>query len=61
MPIYTYRCDDCQHEYDRLEKLDSPTENECPECNGTGRRTITSKHGKFTLKGEKWFKNSGEY
>ena len=61
MPIYVYRCEKCNHEYDRLEKLDAPTENECPECAGIGRRIISSKHGNFQLKGEKWFKNSGEY
>ncbi len=61
MPIYVYRCSECEHEYDRLEKLDAPKENECPACNGTGKRIIGSGHGRFQLKGEKWFKNSGSY
>ena len=61
MPIYVYRCQSCQLEFDRLEKLNNPPQDECPACNGTGKRIITSGHGKFTLKGEKWFKNSGGY
>lgn len=61
MPIYVYRCEQCEHEYDRLEKLSDPPQDECPVCNGTGRRIITGAHGKFQLKGEKWYKNSGEY
>ena len=61
MPIYVYRCGRCELEYDRLEKLSDPPQNECPACGGTGNRIITSGHGKFQFKGEKWFKNSGEY
>jgi putative FmdB family regulatory protein len=61
MPIYVYRCEDCEQEFERLEKLDAPTENECPSCQGKSRRIISSGHGRFQLKGEKWFKTSGEY
>lgn len=61
MPIYVYRCGNCGHEYDRLEKMSADTENECPKCGGTGKRIIGKGSGNFRLKGEKWFKNSGEY
>ena len=59
MPIYVYRCETCKLEFDRLEKLNEPPQDECPTCKGKGKRIITS--GNFILKGEKWFKNSGSY
>jgi len=61
MPIYVYRCERCEHEYDQLEKLDAPQQNDCPACGGIGKRIIGKGSGNFQLKGEKWFRNSGEY
>ena len=59
MPIYVYRCQSCELEFDRLEKLNEAPQDKCPTCKGEGKRIITSAN--FILKGEKWFKNSGGY
>ncbi len=32
MPIYSYSCPECGHEFERLEKLDSPPIATCDNC-----------------------------
>jgi len=61
MPTYTYRCRDgsCDHEFEAVQKISDDPITVCPECKQETRRIIVN--GNFVLKGEKWFKNSGEY
>jgi putative FmdB family regulatory protein len=40
MPIYTYRCRSCRHEFDRLEKMSAGMRAECPECGQPADRRI---------------------
>lgn len=37
MPIYVYRCADCSHEFERLQRTDDLPLTVCPEC---GSKTI---------------------
>jgi putative FmdB family regulatory protein len=40
MPMYDYRCMDCQHQYEKREGFDAPALQKCPTCGGTARRVI---------------------
>lgn len=45
MPTYTFRCDDCKHEFDKLLKIaemDDPLSEPCPECSNTHVKRIFS-------------------
>jgi putative FmdB family regulatory protein len=63
MPFYEYRCDNCSHEMEALQKLSDPPLLECPECGQPSLRKLISAAG-FRLKGGGWyetdFKKSGK-
>lgn len=61
MPTYTYKCttDWCQYQFEIIQKITEDPITMCPQCINETKRVIVS--GNFVLKGEKWFKNSGEY
>ena len=40
MPIYEYRCPDCEHEYEKREGFDAPAQQTCPNCGGGARRVL---------------------
>ena len=40
MPVYEYRCLDCQRQYDKREGFDAPALQKCPTCGGSSRRVI---------------------
>ena len=63
MPIYPYLCNDCGHEFDRLQKLRDDPLKVCPECGAESlRKKLTA--AAFQLKGTGWyetdFKNKGK-
>jgi len=63
MPIYPYLCNDCGHEFDRLQKISDDPLNVCPECGAESlRKKLTA--ASFQLKGTGWyetdFKNKGK-
>ena len=54
MPIYEYRCGNCGHEMEALQKLsDAPLE-VCPQCQQAALRKKISAPG-FRLKGGGWY------
>ncbi len=54
MPTYDYRCQDCGHEFELIQKMtDDPIE-ECPSCTGRVKRLIGAGAGII-------FKGSGFY
>jgi putative FmdB family regulatory protein len=55
MPIYAYRCDQCGHDFDRLQKLSDPDPDACPQCGAAGgvRRQLTAPS--FRLAGSGWY------
>ncbi len=54
MPIYEYRCDSCNHEFEKLQKIADPPPAECPECGAADIRKLVSAAG-FRLKGSGWY------
>lgn len=62
MPIYEYRCADCGHQDEYLQKVSEPTLTQCPVCGKASFRKLLSAAG-FQLKGSGWyatdFKNKG--
>ncbi len=63
MPIYAFRCGQCGHQFDRLQKLSDPDPDACPECGAAAvRRKVTAPA--FRLAGSGWyetdFKGKGE-
>jgi putative FmdB family regulatory protein len=62
MPIYQYKCTDCGHQLEALQKMSDPRLTDCPECQEPSlRKQLTA--AAFKLKGSGWyetdFKNSG--
>ncbi|MCX7563821.1 zinc ribbon domain-containing protein [Xanthomonadaceae bacterium XH05] len=54
MPIYAFRCEQCGHEFDRLQKLSDPDPDTCPECaKPTIRRKLSAPQ--FRLAGSGWY------
>ena len=42
MPIYSYRCNDCGHEFDIRQRMSEDPLSVCPKCDGEIRRVVTS-------------------
>jgi putative FmdB family regulatory protein len=54
MPIYAYRCEDCGHELDALQKISDAPLSDCPECGAPAlKKQITA--AAFRLKGAGWY------
>jgi|TARA_X000000368_G_C22951158_1_gene676665 putative FmdB family regulatory protein len=54
VPIYEYRCDQCGHQFEVLQKIsDAPVKN-CPKCNSNNPRRLVSAAA-FKLKGTGWY------
>lgn len=63
MPIYEYRCSECGHQQEHLQKVSDPLLTTCPNCGReTYRKQLTA--AGFQLKGSGWyatdFKSSGQ-
>lgn len=54
MPIYAYRCEDCGHELDALQKISDPPLTDCPAC-GASALTKQITAAAFRLKGSGWY------
>ena len=54
MPIYEYRCDDCGHQLEVVQKLSDERLVVCPACNKDSLKRIISAAG-FRLKGDGWY------
>ena len=53
MPIYEYRCQDCHHEFERLQTFSEPPITACPTCAGAVQKLIS--RSAFHLKGSGWY------
>lgn len=42
MPTYTYRCNECEHEFDVRQRFSDDPLTECPSCEGEVRRVVNS-------------------
>src|ERR1700754_2406330 len=54
MPIYEYRCDECGHQEDHLQKIAEKTLSKCPACGKKAYKKMLSAAG-FQLKGSGWY------
>ena len=54
MPIYEYRCGECGHTLDALQKLSDDPLKDCPECAQPSLRRLISAPA-FRLKGGGWY------
>ena len=63
MPIYAFVCKQCDHQFDRLQRLSDPDPETCPACAAQAvQRKLSAPH--FRLAGSGWyetdFKKEGE-
>lgn len=42
MPLYTYRCNDCDHSFEARQRMSEDPLSDCPVCLGEVRRVINS-------------------
>ena len=54
MPIYAYRCAECGHTKDVLQKLSDPVLTTCPSCGAQAFQKQLTAAG-FQLKGSGWY------
>ena len=53
MPIYEYRCNACNNQFELRQKFSDPPADRCPTCGGTVRKIVSAVS--FSLKGAGWF------
>ncbi|MEA3192376.1 MAG: hypothetical protein QOD26_709 [Betaproteobacteria bacterium] len=54
MPIYEYRCKECGHQADHLQKVAEKPISKCPACGKKAYKKLLSAAG-FQLKGSGWY------
>jgi putative FmdB family regulatory protein len=54
MPIYAYKCSECSHQFDALQKIGDPLKIDCPQCNRPALVKQLTAAG-FQLKGSGWY------
>jgi putative FmdB family regulatory protein len=54
VPIYEYKCDECDHRLEKLQKISDEPIKTCPECGEDGLRKLVSAAA-FKLKGTGWY------
>lgn len=42
MPIYSYRCNECGHEFEQRQRMSDDPLTDCPVCEGGVRRVVNS-------------------
>lgn len=56
MPIYEYKCINCGHELEEIQKINDPPLVKCPKCKRKTLEKLISTGG-FILKGEGFYGN----
>lgn len=56
MPIYEYRCPDCGHEFEIMQRMSDDPVRVCPECSAENVSKLISRTS-FVLKGGGWYKD----
>jgi putative FmdB family regulatory protein len=54
LPIYEYRCDSCEHELEKIQKMSEDMLVDCPECSEPALKRLISAAA-FRLKGSGWY------
>ena len=58
MPLYEYKCEDCENEFEEMlhfSERDDPINEPCQSCKGTVQLKMSM--GSFHLKGSGWYKD----
>ena len=53
MPVYEYRCNACNIQFELRQKFSDPPADRCPKCGGTVRKMVSVVS--FSLKGAGWY------
>lgn len=53
MPIYEYKCQDCGHMFEAMQKASDPPKKKCPKCAGRLSKLISASAIQF--KGGGWY------
>jgi putative FmdB family regulatory protein len=56
MPVYEYRCEACEEQFELMRKFSDPKLDECPRC-GKGPVEKLISRSSFALKGSGWYKS----
>ena len=56
MPIYEYRCPDCGHEFEVMQRMSEDPIKVCPKCSASNVGKLISRTS-FVLKGGGWYKD----
>lgn len=54
MPIYEYRCPDCAHDFELIQKFSDDPARTCPKCGMENVKKLISQTS-FVLKGSGWY------
>lgn len=54
MPIYEYHCNNCNHQFETIQKMNEDELVECPKCNEPKLKKLISP-STFHLKGTGWY------
>ncbi len=54
MPTYSYKCEECQHEFDAFQKISEEPIKECPECTDGKLNKVFKSAPNFSLSGGGW-------
>ncbi len=54
MPIYEYRCGNCGHEQEFMQRMSDAPMKKCPKCGKSALKKLLSAAG-FQLKGTGWY------
>jgi putative FmdB family regulatory protein len=55
LPLYEYRCTQCGHRFEKIQRFDDEPEHQCPQCQGPLVRPLTAPA--FQFKGSGWYVN----
>jgi len=55
MPIYEYKCKECEHRLDAIQKMADDALTECPECKQPTLTKVITSSGGFRLTGTGWY------
>jgi len=55
LPLYPYRCTQCGHRFEKIQKFSAKPETVCPKCGGALERPLTAPGLQF--KGAGWYVN----
>jgi len=54
MPIYEYKCQECDHSFEALQRIGEKLLTDCPQCNTKKLKRLVSAPN-FRLKGKGWY------